>query len=870
MKQTLLLIFILQLTLTVSLKATHIVGGEFELIYVDGFNYKLNLIQYFDDVNGNPGAEDHFTDVSIFRKSDNAFVQSVRLFNVGFEFVPYTNPECADARLITRRILYTADIQLQPSDYSDEAGYYVVYERCCRNYTISNLDKPRESGQTFYLEFPPVMKNGEQFVNSSPVLFPPLSDYACVNELFYFDFRGTDNDGDSLSYRLSVPLNSTETGANSNPQPVPSPAPHPLVEFVEGVALENMVSGTPNLSINEEGFLTVRPDRLGLYVFAVTVDEFRDGVKIGTVKRDFQMLVIDCQVGTPPKVSALVPGDTTKYEGSTEVIRFTAEDEKCIQLLVTDPDTPEKVTVRAKAVNFDADLSNMIPDVSQTTTGVGDTLKFDICLPNCPFTNGEPAIIDFLVMDDACSLPLIDTMRMIFEIEEVINETPYILDNKNIIPVTLDAGESYELVIQGKDDDGDFLSLDAVPDDDGFRLRDVGMSFQTILADSGQIAKVFRWTPDCERFNLADTNRFSLTFHLDDGNQCTTTPGDSLRLDILVNLPENREPTVSTNGLSGTDITVVLGETLKFNVIGDDVDNDFITLEAQGNGFDLLDANVNFQNTSGIGRVGSVFSWEVSCDNVDINQKDHYEFLFIAKDEGVCNTSLADTLRVNVHILPSENVMPEVTANGPLEVSGDKEFAAQTSVGDRVFFRIEATDADNDVLLLTLDKIYFEGQELDRNLFNFSFSAVQGIGRVTSRFFWVPDCIFLKEGFRDSEFRLVFRVTDNNCFEPKTDTVGVTLRLTDQPVGFEEYVPPNVFSPNGDDWNQYFELPNLPVGSCANKFEYIEIYNRWGTSVYISQERDFQWHGEGAPPGVYFYQVKYGDFIYKGTVSLLR
>ena len=38
--------------------STHIVGGEFELIHQEDFKYRLNLILYFDQVNGNPGAED--------------------------------------------------------------------------------------------------------------------------------------------------------------------------------------------------------------------------------------------------------------------------------------------------------------------------------------------------------------------------------------------------------------------------------------------------------------------------------------------------------------------------------------------------------------------------------------------------------------------------------------------------------------------------------------------------------------------------------------------------------------------------------------------------------------------------------------------
>jgi len=39
-------------------QATHIVGGEFELVHLKDFDYQLRMILYFDVVNGNPAAAD--------------------------------------------------------------------------------------------------------------------------------------------------------------------------------------------------------------------------------------------------------------------------------------------------------------------------------------------------------------------------------------------------------------------------------------------------------------------------------------------------------------------------------------------------------------------------------------------------------------------------------------------------------------------------------------------------------------------------------------------------------------------------------------------------------------------------------------------
>lgn len=60
--------------------ASHIVGGEFELLHISGNTYQLNMILYFDKINGSPGAKDQpGVNVSIFRKADNNLMGNVFL-----------------------------------------------------------------------------------------------------------------------------------------------------------------------------------------------------------------------------------------------------------------------------------------------------------------------------------------------------------------------------------------------------------------------------------------------------------------------------------------------------------------------------------------------------------------------------------------------------------------------------------------------------------------------------------------------------------------------------------------------------------------------------------------------------------------------
>src|SRR6185369_16262898 len=128
-------LFALLLMVVLPVYASHIVGGEFELIHLNGYNYQLNMILYFDDINGVPGALDQSVTVSFYRKKDNAFITSLTLPKITRTPVSYTQPVCASGLLQTDKIYYSSVITLSPDTFNDAQGYYVSWQRCCRNYT---------------------------------------------------------------------------------------------------------------------------------------------------------------------------------------------------------------------------------------------------------------------------------------------------------------------------------------------------------------------------------------------------------------------------------------------------------------------------------------------------------------------------------------------------------------------------------------------------------------------------------------------------------------------------------------------------------------------------------------------------------------
>jgi gliding motility-associated-like protein len=81
----------------------------------------------------------------------------------------------------------------------------------------------------------------------------------------------------------------------------------------------------------------------------------------------------------------------------------------------------------------------------------------------------------------------------------------------------------------------------------------------------------------------------------------------------------------------------------------------------------------------------------------------------------------------------------------------------------------------------------------------------------------------------------------------------------------------NLFTPNNDGINDYWELPDMPEwGKCD-----VRVFNRWGKLVFANPDYDNLWDGisEGSPlpEGAYYYIIKTQNAgVVKGTVNLVR
>lgn len=882
-----LLLVFLFLMMLIPARASHIVGGEFELLYISGNTYRINLILYFDRQNGSTGARDPNVTISIFRMSNNGVMMNVLLPLLSETEVVYSQPECSIGELQTTKLIYSSTVVLSATNFSDPQGYYLAWERCCRNYTITNIfSEPPESssryaGQTFYLEFPPVMKGGVPFINSSPRLFPPLSDYACKGKPYYVDFSGTDDDGDSLVYSLVTPLN-TKTSDALPPDGLPRPRPYPDVVWRAPYSFDNIIGGAPDLEISSDGLLTVTPQNTGLFVFAVKCEEFRDGVKIGEARRDFQMLSVQCKTAVPPLILGKKLTDTNFAYKDNMMITFdhgTSDQDRCIVVRVSDKDINnnfdsfmEKIKIRAIGIGNKQAANNLIlPQIKSATLTLQDSVAlFEICFVECPGYSGSYQI-GIIASDDACALPLLDTLRI------TVNPTP----NVEAYFVTTDIREIMEegepirnWDVNAVDEDGDLMSL-SVFTEPGVNLSNVGMNFDLIGQSQNTIRANFSWDPKCNIYNFRTKTEFEIKMVVRG-----TCIFDTMTFNLKINLPDNSSPIID-NTLSSEkrsiEITKKIYETVNFNVLGDDADNDPLILSVRGLDFNLNEFGATFPQAESDGSVNSQFNWLINCDAVNLQTKDYFEFRFIVVDSAnYCHLYKADTLDLQIHIEPPDNLAPQLQAASTTSEPFINGMMA-TVLGQPVSVTLKATDFDTfpekDSLTLRLINATGNVEPL-----GFTFSMVQGESPIEGIFTWQPDCSIFQNGVYENKYTFSFAVSDDRCFNSESDTVEFDLKIVDVDGGDENFIPPNVFSPNGDGKNDFFAMVKeaypdefetiLPNDNCLNEFINFRIYDRWGKQVFESFSRDFRWYAEGMPVGVYYYYLKYSNRDYKGVVSI--
>ncbi|MFZ1424088.1 MAG: PKD domain-containing protein [Saprospiraceae bacterium] len=303
--------------------AKHIIGGDmfYKCLRVDTARKVVNFavtLKMYRDCYAEGGAElDPSIVIGFYEKLPNgSFRYLKKLSDVRLKSIILLDPEPDNPCLIIPE-----DVCVQEGTYEFQTGnlpfsansYYIVYQRCCRNESISNIINPGEDGAAFVIEISP---EAQRLCNNSPrfLNFPPI--VICVNNPLNFDHSIFDDDGDLVTYEFCTPLkaggqdggNGATTCFGVMPDPLFCPPPYNTVTFRSPTySTIYPLAGNPLVTINPiTGLISGTPTVQGQFVVGVCIKEYRNGILLTETRRDFQFNVTYCE----PKVFAKLKADS--------------------------------------------------------------------------------------------------------------------------------------------------------------------------------------------------------------------------------------------------------------------------------------------------------------------------------------------------------------------------------------------------------------------------------------------------------------------------------------------------------------------------------------------------------------------------------
>ena len=263
-----------------SASATHFVGGYITYVCLGGTptQYEVTMIIFRDCSPGTAGMPGSVT-LALYNAQTG---QQVTSYNINITNGPYPVPltvydPCTTppSNICYEAATFTANITL-PSGQAPQ-GYWLTYNSCCRNGTITNLNNPLGQGIKYYCRLAdPVQypcNNGPVFNNWPPIV-------VCINTPFVWNHSASDAEGDSLAYKFCNALN--QGGL----------PPTPSVNYASGFTGANPITSAPQITIDPAtGQISGTPTALGQYAINVCLEEWRNGVLIGEHHREIQLNV---------------------------------------------------------------------------------------------------------------------------------------------------------------------------------------------------------------------------------------------------------------------------------------------------------------------------------------------------------------------------------------------------------------------------------------------------------------------------------------------------------------------------------------------------------------------------------------------------
>ncbi|OQX80577.1 MAG: hypothetical protein B6D61_01780 [Bacteroidetes bacterium 4484_249] len=256
--------------------ATHERAGEIVYTHIEGYTYEVRIITYTYA----PSLADRPELEILWGDETSSILPRVEKIDLGNDI---------------RRNVYLGE-----HTYAGGGIFNLSVEDPNRNYGIVNI--PNSVNVPFYIETQLII-NPFLGSNNSVILLNPPMDFGCVNRLYIHNPGAYDPDGDSLSYKLTVCR-----GAGGIPIPgyeLPQASNSFTIDEITG----DLIWDTPIMQ--------------GEYNAAFIIEEWRFGQRIGYVTRDLQIQITACS-NNPPFITTI--SDTCVEAGKTLSFDVTATD----------------------------------------------------------------------------------------------------------------------------------------------------------------------------------------------------------------------------------------------------------------------------------------------------------------------------------------------------------------------------------------------------------------------------------------------------------------------------------------------------------------------------------------------------------------
>jgi gliding motility-associated-like protein len=293
------LLFLFLVLGTFSSEAAHLKGGWIQYSYLgpgatpSTSRYQIIVRQYMD-CNSTASQRDGQVFLGVFNSRTGERIRTETIPKSAEEtldknsFSPCLNSPPSVCFLILRY-----DLVIDLPDNPD--GYSLTVQRCCRITGIVNVSgNSGNIGVSYTNTIPGVINGTDYSKNSSPVFAQKDTAIVCFNSSFTFDFSATDADGDQIIYSF---CSGSIGGGSGSPIPNPPTAPpYASVPYNPSYPGNSPLGLAVTIDPNTGIIRGTAPGVTGQFVVAVCANEYRNGVLIGSTKKEIHITVAGCSI----------------------------------------------------------------------------------------------------------------------------------------------------------------------------------------------------------------------------------------------------------------------------------------------------------------------------------------------------------------------------------------------------------------------------------------------------------------------------------------------------------------------------------------------------------------------------------------------